>query len=79
MLVVVPSVYSMLFARRTGVGSAGSVTGGVIDTVLLLGTLGVEVALSLLGDGDGVLSFVGGRHFERMWLCCWLKGLFWYS
>ena len=49
----------------TGVGSAGGATGGVVDAVLLLGGLGVEVALSLLGDVVKVLTLVCGRHCDR--------------
>jgi hypothetical protein len=63
--------------RHTGVGSASGATGSVLDGVRLLGSLGVEVALSLLGDGDGVLTLVCGRHSDRCggvvvgW--CWMS------
>ena len=55
----------LVWARHTGVGSASGATGGVIDAVGLLSALGVEVCLSLLGDGDGVLTLVCGRHYDR--------------
>ena len=51
--------------EHTGVRGASRATGGVVDTVGLLGALGVEVGLSLLGDGDGVLTLVCGRHYDR--------------
>jgi hypothetical protein len=59
---------------HTGVRGTGGATGGVINAVGLLSTLGVEVALSLLGDGDGVLTLVCGRHYDRCggWKVCWV-------
>ena len=51
--------------QLTGVRGTGGATGGVIDAVGLLSALGVEVGLSLLGDGDGVLTLVCGRHYDR--------------
>lgn len=59
----------LLKVKLTGVGSAGGATSGVVDTVLLLGALGVEVALGLLGDIVKVLTLVCGRHCDR---CVWL-------
>lgn len=55
----------MLWRKRTGVRGTGGATGGVIDAVGLLSALGVEVCLSLLGDGDGVLTLVCCRHYDR--------------
>ena len=59
----------------TGVRGTGGATGGVIDAVRLLGSLRVEVGLGLLGDGDGVLTLVCGRHYDRCggWVgkCLW--------
>lgn len=48
--------------RRTAVAGAGGVTGGVADLVLVLRPLGVQVALSLLGEHHRVLTFVCLRH-----------------
>ena len=61
------------FVILTGVRGTGGATGGVIDAVRLLGSLRVEVGLGLLGDGDGVLTLVCGRHYDRCggWVCWW--------
>ena len=60
--------------EHTGVRGTCGATGGVVDAVGLLSALGVEVGLSLLGDGDGVLTLVCGRHYDRCGVLesCWV-------